>query len=133
MSTESVRVGRTALGVAAAVTFLAATFYLGTTTPDGLPGRHNDKTLHALWFALMVPASLPAFWLLGRKLGWSFTRALLTAAGYVLLVGGLLEIVQSLTGYRNGDWLDFVADVVGVSIATVFLLRVYAWRRKSRA
>lgn len=132
MNTDSLRVDRTVLGVAAAVAFLGATFYLGTTSSDGLPGQANDKLLHALWFAMMVPASLPAFWSLGCRLGWSFTRALLTAAGYVLVAGGLLEIVQSLTGYRNGDWRDFVADVVGVSIATLFLLKVYAWRRKFR-
>ena len=133
VSTESLRVEWTVLGIAAAVGFLAATFYLGTTPSDGLPGNDNDKVLHALWFAMMVPASLPAFWSLGCRRGWSLRRTLIIAAAYVLLAGGLLEIVQSFTGYRNGDWGDFVADVVGVTVVTALLLRVFAWRRKSRA
>lgn len=43
---------------------------------------------------------------------------LLLATLYPAALGGLMELVQAyLTTYRSGDWLDFVADCVGVALA----------------
>lgn len=46
-----------------------------------------------------------------------------------VLMGGLLELMQAYcTTTRNGDWLDFVANSTGVTLACVFGLTV-AWLR----
>ena len=29
------------------------------------------------------------------------------------LLGGLMEILQGMTGYRSSEWLDFYADMLG--------------------
>ena len=51
----------------------------------------------------------------------------LVLVGVPMLFGGLMELAQQyLTTYRSGDWMDFVADCVGVILAIpigLFLLR----------
>ena len=39
----------------------------------------------------------------------------------LLLMGGLLELLQAYCtgGHRNGDWLDFAADSLGVTLAAI--------------
>jgi VanZ family protein len=32
-----------------------------------------------------------------------------------VIMGGLIEIVQGLSGYRDAEWLDWVADCLGVA------------------
>ncbi|MGN1256612.1 MAG: VanZ family protein [Bacteroidaceae bacterium] len=35
-------------------------------------------------------------------------------------LGGLMELAQAyLTTYRSGDWLDFIANCIGVAIAVI--------------
>lgn len=49
------------------------------------------------------------------RLGWGVW---ISAVAYPAALGGLLELVQAyLTTYRSGDWLDFVADCIGVALA----------------
>ena len=37
----------------------------------------------------------------------------------LILMGGLLELLQSTTGYRMGDWSDFLANGMGVLLGLV--------------
>ena len=47
-------------------------------------------------------------------------RLLLFAFLAPIAMGGVLELVQAyLTTYRSGEWLDFVANTIGVCIGTV--------------
>jgi len=32
----------------------------------------------------------------------------------LIVFGGVIEVVQSLSGYRDGDWYDLAADALGV-------------------
>jgi hypothetical protein len=34
------------------------------------------------------------------------------------LHGGLIELVQAATGWRHGEWLDLVADALGIGAAS---------------
>jgi VanZ family protein len=45
------------------------------------------------------------------------TTAALLSAG----LGGLLELLQSLTPYRSADFADLAADVLGAALAYVML------------
>ena len=42
-----------------------------------------------------------------------------------VLMGGLLELLQAYcTTTRNGDWLDFLANATGVTLASLFGLAI---------
>jgi VanZ family protein len=54
-----------------------------------------------------------------------------------MLMGGVIEILQAYCtgGRRSGDWIDFLADAVGVLLAQLIcipLARRLAKRRKER-
>ncbi len=80
-----------------------------------IPG--SDKLAHffawavvSLWF-LLLARSYHLYWL----------AALIT-------ISGLLEVAQSFTTYRSGDWLDFAANGSGVLTAWWLLPLVAATR-----
>lgn len=73
-----------------------------------LPIPQFDKLEHfaayllmTAWFAAACP---------GRK------RGLWIAAAFIAL-GGFIEILQGLSGYRDAEWLDWAADCLGVAAA----------------
>lgn len=83
---------------------------------DQLPSAFNfwDKAQHAFGFAGLAVTGLLVY--PGRA-----GRVLLGLA----LFGIGIECAQHLTGWRQGDWVDWVADCVGLGIGA-FGLR---WRR----
>ncbi|MCZ6541352.1 MAG: VanZ family protein, partial [Nitrospinae bacterium] len=75
-------------------------------TPPSLKYSWMDKVLHVLlyavlmlWFAQLHPQS---------RYGW-------LAGGFVML-GILLEVLQSYTGYRSGDYWDVAANSFGTAL-----------------
>lgn len=47
------------------------------------------------------------------------------------IMGGVLELLQAYcTATRSGDWLDFVANTIGVTLATVIMIPVALWLKK---
>lgn len=81
---------------------------------DPIPG--GDKLHHVLGFALLTAL----LHLSHPRLGWP--RVALVMLGY----GLLMEALQSLTGYRQAEWADLVADLTGITGA---LLLVKTWHR----
>jgi VanZ family protein len=81
----------------------------------------SDKTEHFATFGLLT------FWfgtiVVRRDLPW-------VALG-VLLFGGLIEIAQSAMGLgRSGDWMDLLADGIGVVLGSALALSpLYSWMR----
>jgi VanZ family protein len=69
-----------------------------------LPSTGWDKANHALAFAVLAVLGLPAY----------PARAAAVLLG-LLAFGALIELLQSLTGYRTTEWLDLVADGAGVA------------------
>ncbi len=56
---------------------------------------------------------------------------LLTVWLALVLMGGLLELLQAYaTTTRNGDWLDFAANTLGVTLGTLFGLVLMTIVRK---
>ncbi|MDP2417506.1 MAG: VanZ family protein [Hydrogenophaga sp.] len=84
-----------------------------------LPSAINfwDKAQHALgFFGLTVLALL------------AYPKKPLNQIGvFLLLSGGAIELAQWATGWRQGDWLDLLADAVGILAALVLRLQ---WRSK---
>jgi len=67
-----------------------------------------DKVEHALSFALLM-------WIGGRA---GYRDALRLAIG-LLMLGAAIEIAQSFTATRTAEWLDWLADAVGIVIGHV--------------
>jgi VanZ family protein len=67
-----------------------------------------DKAQHTLGFAALALLGLLAYPL-------AVPRVL---AG-LLLFGAGIECAQALTGWRQGDWMDWLADAVGIALGTV--------------
>lgn len=93
----------------------AAVLVLSLMPPtQPLPTTGWDKTNHMLAFAVLG--------MLGRRAypgrGW---RVWLGLVAY----GGLIELLQGQTGYRDADWLDLLADSAGLvaGMALDWLLR----------
>ena len=66
-----------------------------------------DKTQHVLMFATLTMAGLLAYPQRSKTTVWG-----------VVFYGGLMEVLQSLlTTTRHGDWADWLADSVGITVA----------------
>ncbi|MGN0235981.1 MAG: VanZ family protein [Paludibacteraceae bacterium] len=92
--------------------------------------RWSDKTWHTLMYVVQAVALLLPVAALGkerRKGLWvHYAVAWVLTAGY----GGLMEVLQATcTRTRTGDWIDFVADMVGATIGLA-LVAIYRVVRK---
>lgn len=95
--------------------------------PQAPVGTPNDKVNHILAFFTLA--------FLARLL-WPGTR-LIVPFLWLALFGGLIEVLQHVMRLgRDGEWLDFVADVVAVAIglaAAQLLIRLRQRRGVSGA
>ena len=67
-----------------------------------------DKAQHALAFGALA--------VLGTA---GYPRQRIAVAIGLLVFGGAIEIAQWLTGWRQGDWLDLLADAIGIGVALI--------------
>jgi len=95
---------------------LAAVIGVLTLIPMDLPVDigGGDKLHHLIAFAALI---LPSAILYRRALVW--------LAPAVLLYGGLIELIQPTVG-RQGEWLDFLADGLGVALGIALGLALRA-------
>jgi VanZ family protein len=80
-----------------------------------MPSTGWDKMNHALAFAVLA--------VLGCR---SYPRLTLGVLPGLLAYGGLIELLQGMTDYRSAEWLDMLADGVGLLSGWVFLRLVFA-------
>ena len=66
--------------------------------------------------------------------GLNWRKLMLWAWFAPAVMGGLIEVVQAkCTTNRSGEWLDFLADVVGCTLAIgIGLLMKKMWRQEGR-
>ncbi|NBX20729.1 MAG: VanZ family protein [Betaproteobacteria bacterium] len=69
-----------------------------------------DKAQHALGFAALAVSGLLAYPL-------AVPRVLVG----LLLLGVAIECAQAMTTWRQGDWLDWLADAAGIALGTAAL------------
>ena len=81
---------------------------------------HLDKYLHAFMFAVLSYCAYCDSCRDERRRRFSFLLAFILPTAY----GGLIEIIQSLGGIRTGDWIDWLADVAGVTIMLLAIMLV---------
>ncbi len=65
-----------------------------------------DKAQHALGFLLLSVLGLN-----------SYHNSIVRVVIGLLIYGATIEVVQAATGWRYGDWQDWLANAVGVALA----------------
>lgn len=91
-----------------------------------------DKWTHIVMYA----GTFGIMWIEYIRKNDTINRKKLLWLGIVapILMGGLIEILQAncTGGRRSGEWLDFVADTIGVILATIFGILLVSYRAKAR-
>ena len=65
-----------------------------------------DKAQHTLGFLVLGALGL-----------WSYPNNILRVVMGLLIYGAAIELAQAATGWRFGDWQDWLANAVGVALA----------------
>ncbi len=92
-------------------------------TTASIPDTGWDKSNHVLAFFVLT--------ILGCRAYPNRIAVVLLGA---ILYGGLIEVLQFLTPHRSAEWMDLIADAVGVLVGRVGVLvgrALLAWRRLS--
>ncbi|MEN9444149.1 MAG: hypothetical protein RIS47_1039 [Bacteroidota bacterium] len=92
--------------------------------PETMNVTWSDKLVHVAMYAFFSFVMLAENEVLTRK-------SLFAVGVLACSLGGLMEIAQSYTDYRSGDWRDMIANTIG-TILGVFIswLVVSFWQRK---
>ncbi len=113
---------------------LTAVVWLLSSMPDLRPPGpyfpHRDKVFHALQFGLMG-----FFYARAAALTWPrrLRRALLFGFALTAAMGLLDELHQAFVPGRDGDLLDWLADLFGAAVGGWLYGRVRSvWRRRAR-
>lgn len=96
--------------IALAAALCVSTALLLLPLGPNVPSTGWDKSNHLLAFALLAMLACRA---------WPARIAAALAA--LLAYGGLIEILQSFTGYRSAEWADWLADALGLLLGWTLL------------
>ncbi len=81
----------------------------------------SDKWLHAIVFAFL------ALWFSGQYARGQYWRIALFLAGFGLII----EICQRMVAYRTAEWMDLVADLIGIAIGlAIAMAGIGGWSLK---
>ena len=94
----------TALVATAGMILLTCFLTLSSISTGAPSASHVDKAYHLVAFASIV---LPCARFYKRSLIW--------LVPVLICLGGAIELIQPHVG-RDGDWLDFLADITGIGV-----------------
>jgi VanZ family protein len=83
---------------------------------EELPTTGWDKSNHFLGFCVLAILGLLAY-----------PARLFHVVIGLLVYGGAIELLQSLTPHRLGDWADWLADAIGVAIGMAIHFGLARW------
>lgn len=112
------------LRFALAVVYAVAVFWGGVIDVGPLPNLPEvptDKVLHALVF---LGLELVLELALVDLRGWRRRSAAVLGS---IVIGGLLELVQSALPYRSADLLDWAADALGAAVGALLSVLASRW------
>lgn len=79
-----------------------------------LPVDYLPPPVFSIWDKLQHATAFAALYLLGLQAYRS--KSLQVILG-LLLLGAAIEVAQAATGWRYGEWLDWLADAIGIGAA----------------
>lgn len=95
-------------------------FFHNNTSQYKIPFANADKVVHFLMYGCLSTVIWLEF-MFNHRDGSHMKNVWLWAVFFPILMSGIIEILQStLTTYRSGEYLDFLANTVGVTLATWF-------------
>lgn len=122
---------------ALSISIIVIIIYLSFFTPPkpSVPTfEHMDKLVHLCMYGGLTTILWMQYFWCHSQIKWSH----LIIGGIIcpVVMSGLIEIGQSnLTSTRSGEWLDFVANTLGVLLACVlsyYILRPNIYRYKAK-
>ena len=98
------------------------TLWLSLIPADQVPSAFHfwDKAQHSLGFAGLAFLGMMAY-----------PNSIRMLMFYLVLVGAGIEVAQWMTGWRQGDWQDWIADCVGLVMGGV-TWRLMRWASPRR-
>lgn len=87
---------------------------LGLAVVTLLPGEYLPPVAQSIWDKAEHAVAFMCLGLLGL---WAYPSAAHRVAIGLLAYGAAIELAQAATGWRTGDWRDWLADAVGVLAA----------------
>jgi len=91
---------------------LAVIFVASLLPPDNLPSGGNDKLQHFFSYSLLTWVFVLVFHPNSNK-----RRFILIIQ--LIAFGGMIELLQGLTSYRSAEWLDLLANCMGILFAVL--------------
>ena len=120
------------LDVVPALFAMGLMFWLGLTPLKSLPEPEfelADKMWHLIAFGGLAGLLSRTMVYLGHGPLLAAREASLSA----VMLGAMLELLQSFTRYRSADWADLLADALGVALAYAVLRGLDAAAAKDSA
>ena len=117
------------------ICLLLAILYLSLFNPPEVQLKkitHFDKWVHALMY-LGLSAVLWTEYIRAhrRQLRISVLRGMLTSMLIPLIFGGLMEVLQELlTKYREADFHDLIANIIGICLISIVMIIYIVHRNK---
>ena len=82
-------------------------------SPGRISGFYiSDKWLHGITFTVL------ALWFAGQYARYSYWRLITGLVAFGLLI----ELTQRMVSYRTADWMDLVADLLGIAVGMAIAL-----------
>lgn len=120
------------------LTIIAIVIYLSFFKPPSLDvGKipNLDKLAHICMYGGVSGMLWIEFLLNHRRYEDVLWHAWIGAVLCPIAMSGIIEILQEYcTTYRGGDWLDFLANTIGVALATLvayFIIRPWMIKKKT--
>jgi VanZ family protein len=84
---------------------------------------HADKIVHSAMYFLLAAALCYDFLRTHRNVRFSKIVFLSVCVIYPVVLGGIIEFAQEAWFYpRSAEWLDWLADIIGVGVAVFAFL-----------
>jgi len=96
---------------------LAVIFVASLVPPENLPSGGNDKLQHFFSYSLLAWACVLVFHPNSNKRTFILIVKL-------IVFGGIIELLQGLTSYRSAEWLDLLANCMGILMGSVMALKL---------
>ncbi len=95
------------------------TLLLCVTVLSLLPTEYLSPQVFSLWDKAQHALAFTALALLGLQ---AYPHRRWRVLAGLLVFGGLIELAQAATGWRHGEWADWLADAVGLALGLALTL-----------